>query len=541
VRSIKHNRALGRFPAAWAVVIASLLAASPAGAQTLRIGLSAETSSADPHHYALTPNTTLRSHLYDGLVGVDPQLKIKPALATAWERSDDRTWTFTLRHGVKFADGATFGAPDVVFSYCRILNNKEELVSSFSSVVHRLEAVEAVGEDKVRIRTFVPEPLILSDLAALMILPRSLGRPGLAFDSRTNCGAGGPYPTQADFSDGKASIGTGPYRLQTYNRPGTTVLVRREFYWGEAPRWAEVRLSPITAPASRLAALLAGDQDLIENVGTADLPRLRNDSRFAVTVAPSTRIIFLQLDTARDPSPFVTPRNALKDVRVRRALSIAINRPAIQERIMDGVALPAANFLPDGMFGTIPGEKPPAYDPARAKQLLAEAGFPQGFGLTIHATNNRYINDAQIIQAVAQQWQRIGVKAEVDLMPSNMYFGRRGKRDFSVTLGGWATDAGETLAFFRTWLVSTEAETGLGTSNYGGWSDPEFDAAVKQGLVQMDDAKREELERQAGRRALDQVPVIPLHFESSAWASRAGIRYAGRANQATVAMEVTGQ
>jgi len=122
-----------------------------------------------------------------------------------------------------------------------------------------------------------------------------------------------------------------------------------------------------------------------------------------------------------------------------------------------------------------------------------------------------------------------------------MYFGRRGKRDFSVSLGGWATDAPETLAFFRTWLVTTDNESGLGTSNYGGWSDPEFDKAVKQALVQMDEAKRAELEREAGRRALDQLPVIPLHFEMSAWASRAGIRYPGRANQATVAMEVTGQ
>ncbi|HYZ61159.1 MAG TPA: ABC transporter substrate-binding protein [Acetobacteraceae bacterium] len=525
---------------AFALLAAALVAAAPVGAQTLRIAMAAETTSADPHHYALAPNSTLRWHLFDALTRVDARGSVQPALATSWERSDDRTWIFTLRDGVKFGNGATFGAPDVVFSYCRILNNKEELVASFSQVVRRLEAVEAIGEDKLRIRTAHPEPLLLSDLAALAILPRSLGPAGVTFDAKTDCGGGGPYPTQAEFSDGKAAIGTGPYQLILYSRAGTTVLKRREGYWGAAPHWAEVRLSPITAPASRLASLLAGDQDLIEAPGTADLPRLRDDSRFAVTSAPTTRLIFIQLDTARDPSPFVPGRNPLKDPRVRQALSLALSREAIDERIMDKLAVSAAQFLPDGMAGTIPSLKTLPYDPARAKTLLAEAGFPQGFTLTVHGPNNRYVNDAQIVQAVAQQWQRIGVKTEVELMPSAMYFGRRGKRDFSAALGGWAPGAAETLEFFRTWLITTEAEAGLGTSNYGGWSDPQFDAAVKAAMAEMDDAKRAALLQEAGRRALEQMPVIPIHFERAAWASKAEIHYPGRVDQTTMAAEVSG-
>jgi peptide/nickel transport system substrate-binding protein len=519
---------------------AALLGAAPAGAQTLRIALAAETTSADPHHYALAPNSTLRGHLFDGLTQVDPHGKVQPALATAWERSDDRTWVFTLRPGVKFANGEAFGAPDVVFSYCRILNNKEELVASFSQEVRRLESVEAVGEDKLRIRTVRPEPLLLSDIAALAILPRSLGPAGVKFDAKTDCGGGAPYPSQADFSDGKAAIGTGPYQLESYSRAGTTVLKRRDGYWGTAPHWAEVRLSPITAPASRLASLLAGDQDLIEAPGTADLPRLRGDSRFKVTTAPTLRMIFVQLDTARDPSPFVPGRNALKDPRVRQALSLAISREAIYDRIMDKLAAPAAQFLPDGMGGTIPGLPVLPYDPARAKALLAEAGFPNGFSVTFDGPNNRYVNDAQIVQAIAQQWQRIGVKTEVELMPSAIYFGRRGKRDFSVSLGGWAPAAAETLEFFRTWLVTTDTQAGQGTSNYGGWSDPQFDAAVKAAAAEMDETKRAALLQQAGRRALEEMPVIPIHFESAAWGSKAGITYAGRVDQTTLAAEVTG-
>ena len=214
-------------PSGLLACLAALLLAASASAQTLRIGLAAETTSADPHHYALAPNSTLRDHLFDGLTKVDAQLKVQLGLATAWERTDDRTWVFTLRPDVKFANGETFGAPDVVFSFCRILNNKEELVASFSQEVRRFEAVEAVGEDKLRIRTVHPEPLLLADLSGLAILPRSLGRSGLVFDAKTDCGGGGPYPSQADFADGKAAIGTGPYKLVSYSRAATTVMTRR--------------------------------------------------------------------------------------------------------------------------------------------------------------------------------------------------------------------------------------------------------------------------------------------------------------------------
>ena len=524
-----------------AILLLLLLLVLPAQAQTLRVGLSAETSSADPHHYGLTPNTTLRNHLFNGLTQVDAQLRVQPALAQSWERTGDRTWTFHLRPGVRFSSGEAFGAPDVVFSLCRILNNKEELVSSFSFIVRRFEAIEVKGEDTLVLRTLEPEPMLLSDLATLAILPRSLGRAGLAFDSKTACGGQGPWPVIADFNEGRAAIGTGPFKLAAYARAGIISLVRNDNHWGEKPHWAEVRLMPITAPASRLAALLAGDQDLIEAPGTADLPKLRTDQRFVVTTAPTTRLIFLQLDTARDPSPFVQGKNALQDTRVRQALSLAINRQALLDRIMDGVALPAAQFLPDGMFGTIPGLPVLPYDPARARALLAEAGYDKGFTMTLHATNNRYINDVQLAQAFVQQWQRIGVKAELELMPSAMFFPRRGKRDFSAAMGGWSTDAGETTNFFRTWLMSTDTPAGTGPSNYGGWSDPAFDTLSRQALTQMDEAKRMRLLQQAGQRALEQMPVIPIHFERAAWAARKGIAYPGRVDQTTSAAEVTVQ
>jgi peptide/nickel transport system substrate-binding protein len=525
------------------LAVAMLIAApSIAQAQALRIALSAETTAADPHHYALTPNATLRNHVYDALTDVDAKLAVQPGLAESWERQDDRTWMFRLRRGITFSNGAPFGAQDVVFTYCRVLNNKSELVSSFSSNIRRLAAVEAVDENTVLIRTAAPEPLLLSDLASISILPRSLGRPqGVAFSVGDACGgdATGPWPQQEDFNNGTAAIGTGPYRQASWSRNGATTLQRNDRYWGARPHWAEVRLTPVTQAGPRMATLLAGDQDVIEAPATADLPRLRDNDQFTLATSPTTRLVFLQLDTARNPSPFVQGANALQDPRVRQALSLALDRKALLERIMDGVATPAAQFLPDGMFGTIPGLPVLPYDPARARALLAEAGYPNGFGMTFHATNNRYINDSRLAQAIVQMWQRIGVKAELDAMPSAAFFGRRGKRDFSVAMGGWGTDAGETLNFFRTWLASTDPSRGVGGSNYGGWSDPGFDGQVNAALVQMDPPARSALLQSASRRALEQMPVIPVHFESATWGMRAHLAYPGRVDQTTLATEIS--
>ena len=521
------------------VLLAALLLAPDAGAQTLRIGMAAETNGADPHNFALTPNSTLRDNIYQGLVDTDARGLLRPGLATEWTRSDDLTWHFRLRPGIRFSDGSSFGAPDVVATFCRTLNNKEEMSASFSQTVLRLDRVEPDGTDGLLIRTKSPEPTLPVDLSSIAILPRSLAPGQPRFDSGTACGGGGPWPTVADFNSGRAAIGTGPYKQAEYSRGGAIVLERNPFFAGPRPEWNQVRLLPITQPASRLAALLAGDQDLIEAPGTADLPKLRTDAKVALSAAPTWRLLFLQMDVARDPTPFIPGRNALRDPRVRRALSMAINRRAIVERIMDGTATEASQFLLTGMPGTLPELKSLPYDPAKARALLAEAGYPQGFPVTIHGTNNRYINDGAILQAVAQQWQRIGVKAEVESMPAVSFFSRRAKREFSVQMGGWQTSIPETLGFFRYWLITTDPALGLGTSNYGGWSDPAFDTAVKAALGTMDDTARATLLRQASTEAIDRMPVIPLHFESALWAARSGINYPGRGDAVTRAADVT--
>ena len=511
-------------------------------AQTLRIAMAAEPTSADPHHYAAAPNSTLHDHIFESLVELDARLKAQPSLALSWTRRDDLTWVFELRPGVRFHNGAPFTANDVHFSLCRIVLNENELASSFSSTVRRLRKVESETPHRVVITTAEPEPLLPSDLASIRMITASLApaRP-VAFNDAGGCGgreAG--WPQLAQFNEGSAAIGTGPFRLRSFGRSGVTELTRNEDYWGEKPHWQAVRLQPVTAPGPRLAGLLSGDHDVVEAPSTADIPRLRANPAMRLAIAPTTRLIFLQLDQ-RQPAPFVNNNegpNPLRDARVRQALSLAIDRNAIASRVMDGLATPATQFLPDGMTGTIPGLPVLPYDPARARALLAEAGYPNGFTITLHATNNRYVNDARVAQALAQYFTRIGVRTEVDAMPSNVFFGRRARKEFSVPMGGWSASAEETLLFFRTWITMLNRERGLGTSNYSDWSDPTFDADAVRALTTMDEAARAALLRAASARALEQMPVLPIHFESAVWAFRRGLTYAGRMDQQTLAQEI---
>jgi peptide/nickel transport system substrate-binding protein len=219
-------------------------------------------------------------------------------------------------------------------------------------------------------------------------------------------------------------------------------------------------------------------------------------------------------------------------------MSMAIDRDAIVKRLMDGAAQPAYQFLPTGMFGTLPNPPVIKYDPAAAKKLLAEAGYPNGFQLTLSATNDRYINDGQITQAVAQYLAQIGIKADVDAMTRAIYFPRRAKKEFSVALGGWGSSTGEAASFLRQWPATPDDAKTIGGSNYGGWQDAEFDTVIREAIQTLDDAKREELLRKAGARALEGAAFIPLHFESTVWASKADIKVTGRADQFTLAMSM---
>jgi peptide/nickel transport system substrate-binding protein len=522
--------------------LATALGVTSLSAQELTIGLSSEPTAVDPHYHDLTPNNQLGMHIYSMLATPDANLMAQPELATSWEAEDDNTWVFKLREDVKFSDGTDFDASDVIFTFCRVMNNESAIGSTGSSVVSNFESVEAPDPYTLRIKTKQVEPIMPEMLAGVSILSDSIvEQDEITFDLENDCGVTGTWPSIDDFNVGEAAVGTGPFKLEKFSKGAEITLSRNETYFGTQPDWETVTFVPVPSDGPRLAGLLSGDYDMIESPAARDVAQIEESEAFEYVSTPSNRVIFLQMDIGRGDSPFITTEdgsNPFQDVRVRQAISMAIDRQAIVDRIMDGLARPAYQFIPDEMFGAIPSPAPMEYNPEKAKELLAEAGYPDGFKVTFHATNDRYINDSQIAQAVAQFLTRVGIETELDAMTRSMFFSRRSGREFSLSMGGWGSSEGGAASFLRQYALTTDDARGVGGSNYGGWSDPEFDAVVLEAISTVDDGKRSELLQQAEQMAVDKLGFIPLHFESTVWAYRKGLSYDGRADQFTLAYQV---
>jgi peptide/nickel transport system substrate-binding protein len=522
---------------AWKIVASLLLAAglslpAIAGAKPLTIGLASEPTAMDPHFHNLSPNNSLLSHIHEPLVRQDHGQKLIPGLAESWKAIDDTTWEFKLRQGVTFHDGTPFTADDVVFTFERA-PDVEGSPSSFGTYT-KGKTVKKVDDHTVHITTAAPYPLMPNDVSTVMIISKKHG-----MGAKTE-----------DYNSGKASIGTGPFKFKEYVPGDRIVMERNESYWGEKPMWTVVTFKPIKSGPSRVAALLAGDVDLIEQTPTVDLERLKKEPGVALSDGISNRVIYLHLDHARDDSPFVKAKdgsaikNPLKDLRVRRAISKAINRDLIVERVMEGVAIKAGQLLPEGFFGVSDKLEPEAYDPEGAKKLLAEAGLPDGFKLTIHGPNDRYINDAKIAEAVGQMLSRIGVDTEVVTMPRSVFFKRAsrggpdGTPEFSFILVGWGSGTGEASSPLKSLLMTHNPERGFGASNRGRYSNPEVDRLTEEALAMVDDAKREAGLAKATEVAINDLGIIPLHYQVNVWAARKGLKYRARTDERTVATGV---
>jgi peptide/nickel transport system substrate-binding protein len=303
----------------------------------------------------------------------------------------------------------------------------------------------------------------------------------------------------------------------------------------------------VTNDAARTAALLAGDLDFIDQTPTTDLARLRNDPRLVLSETVGLRLIFLGLDHLRAAdadSPHITDndgrplgRNPLRDVRVRRALNMAIDRDAITSRIMDGAATPANQFLPPGTFSHVADLPPIRFDPEGARRLLAEAGYPNGFRIQLNTPNDRYINDARIAQAVGAMWTRIGVRTSVEAQTWSIFVNRAGRAEYSAHLIGWGSnpDASHPM---RNIIAGVSRERGWGASNRGRYANAELDRLLEESLVELDDARREQMLIRIQRMAAEDVAVIPLHIQTNVWAMRRTLQHSARVDELTRAQDV---
>jgi peptide/nickel transport system substrate-binding protein len=529
--SFRLTRAFAGGMAALAIAFS---AHGTAMARDLTVGLKTEPSSLDPQYHSLTPNTQIALTIFDPLVRADKELKPTPALAESWT-VDGNVWTFKLRPGVKFSDGTPLTAEDVVFTFERVPKVPNS-PSPFTLYLKDVAKTEAVDPQTVRITTKGPSPLLLPNLGQLPILSKKA--------------ASGPAPegkTTTELNSGDGLVGTGPYKLVSWRRGAELVLARNDNYWGKKPAWDKVVYRPMTNAASRVAALLAGDVDLIEDPPTDDLPRLKKDKNLTIQETPSVRVMYVAMDQFAEPSPGITDadgkplaKNPLKDKRVREALSLAIDRKAIEERVMGGVAKPAGNLLPYPMFGASKAHADaPKPDVNKAKQLLKDAGYPNGFSITLGAPSGRYINDSKVAQAIASMWTRIGVKTAVEASAPPVFFKNRDSYKYSAYLAGWSVTSGEMSNALGSLAVTPDPTKGLGTTNRGRYSNPKMDELYMQAATTMDDAKRAELLSKAADMVMDDYGILPIHFELSVWAMKKDVSYPGRSDQMTQVQDVT--
>jgi len=504
-----------------AIALFCLALASAAGAKTLRWSSQGDYLSADPQAQNEGINNLINDEIFERLTTRDKRLGLVPSLATSWRRTSPTVWRFTLRRGVVFHDGTPFSADDVVFS----IERAKLPTSNFKVFAQPLDKVRRIDDYTVEIETAkpVPDQVLLENVNALFIV------------SRAWCHKHGADKPQ-DFTNAEETYasrvanGTGPYVLVKREAEVMTVLKKNSAWWGlAAGRFEgnvdEVVYRPIKSDATRMAALLSGELDLVLDPPLQDIPRLRADRAIRIVEGPENRVIFLVMDQARDELRYsnVKGRNPLKDLRVREALYMAIDMDAIRSQVMRGQAIPTGSMIPTASQ-SFPELEPRVlpFDAARARKLMAEAGYPDGFELGLDCPNNRYVNDERICTALAAMFAKIGVKIRLNAMPRAQFFQKVDQLDISMHLYGWgggATDPGFTL----TPVIHGRDGKGKGDFNSGRYRDPALDQLIDAVETEMDADKRRAMMLEAFQRVREMVYVIPLHRQIIPWATRANV------------------
>lgn len=497
-----------RLAAASLAVAAALLAAPASAQRNLSIGMGGVPTGMDPHYHSTNNNNAQLRQIFNLLLDVDTSGNVFGVLAESWRLVDDRTWEFTLRENVRFHDGTPFAAEDIAFSIARIPTIQNS-PGPFTTQVRPISRVEVVDARTVRLHTTAPTPFLDRDIAQVFILSRTI---------HANA-------TLADFNSGRALVGTGAYRHVSLALGDRHEIERNPNFWGERPAWDRVTTRFITNAGARSAALLSGDVDLIDAVPLQDIARMQNDARLAVWGIDTNTTVFLFPDSVRESVPHVTdkqgnplPRNPMTDRRVRQAMSLAIPRDAMVERLLSGQGRAAEQIasppLPDRVadMARIPT------DLARARALLAEAGYPDGFRITVHGPNGFLVGDADMLQAVAQSFSRIGIETRVEVLPPATFFTRATAREFPLFLASFT--ASTAAVMLRQTVMTRDPALGLGAFNRLHYSNAAVDTPLAEALRTMDPARRTDLTRQAMRAAVDDVALIPLIYVRASWAGR---------------------
>ncbi|GLO62350.1 peptide ABC transporter substrate-binding protein [Vibrio sp. MACH09] len=477
-----------------------------AAAADITVGYAADPVSLDPHEQ-LSGGTLQMSHMvFDPLVRFTQEMDFEPRLAESWERIDNETMRFTLRKGVKFHSGNTFSADDVVWTFARLKSSPD-----FKGIFAPLVSLTKVDDYTVEVKTDGTYPLI--ENVATYIFPMD----SKFYSGKTEDGKSKDELVKHGNSYASTNVsGTGPFTITSREQGVKVEFERFADYWDTASKGNvdKLTLVPIKEDATRVAAILSGDVDMIAPVAPNDYKRIENASNVDLYTMPGTRIITFQMNQ--------NSNEALKDVRVRQAIVYAVNNEGITKKIMKGAATAAAQQSPVGYAGYNEDLKP-RYDLKKAKALMKEAGYENGFSLTMMAPNNRYVNDAKIAQAVSAMLSKIGIKVDLKTMPKAQYWPEFDKCAADMLMIGWHPDTEDSANFSEFLTMTRDEATGKGQYNCGGYSNAELDKMVIGTNAETDLKKRSATLKQVEATLYDEAAFVPLHWQDPSWAAKSNV------------------
>ena len=498
-----------------------------APAKNFRFASQGDATTMDPQAQNESFTVAINNLVYEYLVGYDDKLKLSPELATSWKNTSPTTWLFQLRKGVKWTDGSPFTADDVVFS----LDRAKQSGSTFKLYSNMVGVARKVDDYTVELKTEAPSPVLPIVLSNLMIMSKR-------WCEQHNVTRPQDFTNKEETYSSRHAMGTGPYKLISYEAGIKTLLVKNKDWWGiKEGRYTgnveTIDYRPISNQSTRMSALRSGELDFVLDPPVQDVPKLRSDPTLTVWEGVEFRVVMIGFDQSRDQLLYsdVKGKNPFKDRRVRLALYQAIDVEALKTRVMRGLSRPTGIPLPSPKGAGVPDsmEKRYPYDLAAAKKLLAEAGYPNGFGFTLHCPNDRYVNDEKICIALSGMWARAGMNVKVDTMPKTQYFQKLGKLDVTAFMLGWGGANQDALVTLKAVMHSIN-NRGAGDGNYGDFKNEELDRLIDAADIEMDMAKRQEMINRAVAILQEEVLIVPLHRQVIPWVSRAGVKVIHRAN-----------
>ncbi len=511
------------------VLAMSAFASVPATAKTFKFAFQGDAQSLDPHSLNETFTLGMLANVYEPLIDYDKDMNKIPGLATKWEATSPTTWKFELRKGVKFQNGNPFTADDVIFTWKRMGSEGSDQKARAGLIKN----ITKIDDYTITVETPVPNPTVLNEMTQMLIMDKEWSEKNNATHSSSpkDAGRDGSYATTH-------ANGTGPFMVESRQPDVKTVMVRFKDHWNKdiATNVDRVEFTPIKQAATRVAALLSGQIDLVYPVPVQDWNRLNKAPGVKALTGPEARTIFLGMDQGRDEllHSSVKGKNPFKDQKVRAAFAHAIDLNAIKKAIMRGASTPSGVMWAPQIQGyNAKFNTPYKYDPELSKKLLKEAGYPDGFTVTMDCPNNRYVNDEKICQAVASMMAKVGVKIDLLAQPKSKYFAKvlaQGGYDTSFYLLGWTPGSMDVYNVFNSLLVCQNKEKKAGSFNLGNYCNKRVDELAKIIASETDVAKRQAAIDEATKIIQDEVGYLPLHQQPLSWGVREGVSVAQRAD-----------